>query len=47
MISKQFLAWLRDKQANTNDKAFRMGINFVLFIDLYREFRALNPGNTD
>ena len=45
-IAKQFLAWLQDKQANTTDEVLQMAINFVLLIDLYREFQiALNTGD--
>ena len=45
-IAKQFQRWLKEKQETTDDKSFRMVINFVLMVDDYRKFRmALNTGD--
>jgi len=45
-IAEGYLDWLDEKRSSTTDEVFRMAINFMQMINLYREFRlALNTGD--
>lgn len=46
LIARGFRSWLKTKQEETCDEVFLMGVNLVLLVDYYHEFRmALNTGN--